>query len=63
MLESIKTLKSRGWSNRRIAKELGIHRQPVAKLLTVKTTLELHHSLVVGSQRLMATRPLSIILF
>ncbi|HAS81254.1 MAG TPA: hypothetical protein DCS43_00890, partial [Verrucomicrobia bacterium] len=33
MLESIKALNARGWSNRRIAKELGIHRQSVRKCL------------------------------
>jgi len=37
MLESIKALNARGWSNRRIAKELGIHRQSVRKCLEAES--------------------------
>ncbi len=33
MLESIRALSTKGWSNRRIARELGIHRQSVRKCL------------------------------
>jgi len=35
MIESIRTLSAKGWSNRRIARELGIHRQSVRKCLEV----------------------------
>ena len=37
-VQAIKTLKEQGWSNRKIARELGIHRTTVAKHLGSKPT-------------------------
>ena len=35
-IESIKTLKKQGWSNRKIAKELGLHRETVRKYVNLE---------------------------